>query len=380
MPRPSPVVCVILLATVGACVDEPESKISGEPGSASDVMGSFVGTPLLSLGGAAASGPTQFAGLRSLIVTVDGSIWVADGQSQEIRVFDQQGTHQLTTGGRGDGPGEFRDVRLTRLHDENRVAAVDRRLGRVTFYSGDGRLLDSERWAPSALVAPIGFTGSGALVAMTQPGVPGNAFRDGVYRDTARVLVWNDLDADPDTLAWIPGIMFATRPDGATVMPFSVGPDAEVVDGEIIATGGPDFTLLRVDGRGEKASWSAPRAARPRTSAAQASHRAFVEATYPESAVRGALDALEHPELPVQLPGYDRLVGTEDGGVWARVWAVDRTGPREWDVFNSTGVFVGTATPPEGFEPHFVQDHLVTGVRRDDLGVEYLEQYALARR
>ena len=37
----------------------------------------------------------------------DGRIVVANGGSDELRIFDRSGTHVGTWGGQGEGPGEF---------------------------------------------------------------------------------------------------------------------------------------------------------------------------------------------------------------------------------------------------------------------------------
>ena len=93
--------------------------------------------PRVSLGGPNAEGPTQFFRIDR-VVFVGDELWVADGQSAELRVFDAQGAHVRTLGGRGDGPGEFMLLRLLGVFAGDSVAAADQRTGQLTVYTADG--------------------------------------------------------------------------------------------------------------------------------------------------------------------------------------------------------------------------------------------------
>ena len=50
-------------------------------------------------------GPDLFGSVRHAILLSTGDIAVADGLAAEVRVFDEDGGHLLTFGGRGEGPG-----------------------------------------------------------------------------------------------------------------------------------------------------------------------------------------------------------------------------------------------------------------------------------
>ncbi|HEY8469201.1 MAG TPA: hypothetical protein VIL18_06140 [Longimicrobiales bacterium] len=68
--------------------------------------------PIVNLGGADVEGPTQFFNIRGIHVVSRGYLWVADGGSAEVRIFRSDGSHWKTVGGRGEGPGEFQQIRL----------------------------------------------------------------------------------------------------------------------------------------------------------------------------------------------------------------------------------------------------------------------------
>ena len=68
--------------------------------------------PLLEIGGAEEVGATQFSGIQAVWTDGAGRLWVVDGQSGELRIFEPDGTHLRTVGGRGQGPGEFLQPQL----------------------------------------------------------------------------------------------------------------------------------------------------------------------------------------------------------------------------------------------------------------------------
>ena len=64
--------------------------------------------PELRVGGDAVSGPEyEFTTIREIAVSPNGSMYVVQGQEQEIRVYDAQGKYGRTIGRQGGGPGEF---------------------------------------------------------------------------------------------------------------------------------------------------------------------------------------------------------------------------------------------------------------------------------
>lgn len=52
-------------------------------------------------------GPYMFAGMGAMALGGDGTVFIAEYSTFEIRAFDQSGRHLATFGRRGRGPGEF---------------------------------------------------------------------------------------------------------------------------------------------------------------------------------------------------------------------------------------------------------------------------------
>ena len=51
-----------------------------------------------------------------------------------------------------------------------------------------------------------------------------------------------------------------------------------------------------------------------------------------------------------------------------------------WDVFDSSGVFLGAVDFPKRFEPLDIRDDKVVGVLRDSSDVDHVQLYSLVRR
>jgi hypothetical protein len=99
--------------------------------------------PVLEIGGADARGPTEFANVRGVVRLPDGRIAVANGATNEIRLFNARGAFQIALARTGAGPAEF--SRLFRLYlIGDTLAGVDADT-RVQLFTTDGRFAGSLR-------------------------------------------------------------------------------------------------------------------------------------------------------------------------------------------------------------------------------------------
>ncbi len=97
--------------------------------------------PVLSVGGAQAIGKHILYEVTGAARLGDGSVVVAVSGEHEIRRFGPGGEHMWTAGREGEGPGEFRRVRLLRAcTTEDRILAYDSGMGRVSVFDGSGAL------------------------------------------------------------------------------------------------------------------------------------------------------------------------------------------------------------------------------------------------
>lgn len=110
--------------------------VTSDPGDA--VYAELAEAPALSVG--LLDGPPEF--LFGRIATAardeDGNLVVADGQANEIRIFDPRGEHLQTLGGEGEGPGEFERLSGAWPVAGGGIVAIDSDLERITRFDPDG--------------------------------------------------------------------------------------------------------------------------------------------------------------------------------------------------------------------------------------------------
>ena len=86
-----------------------------------------------------------FQSIVSVRYLPDGAIVVADGGFLDIRVFESTGSLRARMGGRGRGPGEFRDINSMWLTSAGAIAAWDPVNRRITTFTPDGTRLSADR-------------------------------------------------------------------------------------------------------------------------------------------------------------------------------------------------------------------------------------------
>lgn len=338
--------------------------------------------PSVSIGGADASGPTQFFRIQGVYVDVDERLWVADGQSGELRIFAADGTHWKTTGGRGEGPGEFAQIRFLGATAAGSVLFGDSGADRITVFDPEGEFVRTERLPSSDRPAPRPFDvfddgsvlGQLHRVLAAQSLEPGQILRDSVELVRVRIDAQRE---EPYGSAAGPLWLWTGRDQ--VPVPFTTNASFDVVGDDVHLVSGPDFRVRVFNSEGLRAVYGVEREARTVDEADLDSYRQFVQEYLPESMQEEYLKGLEHEERPNQLPGYDRMISSQDGYVWAQVYASDLAAPHEWDVFDGQGRFSGRVHVWSGFYPMVITRNAIVGVWRDTMGVEFVRKYSLTR-
>ena len=90
-------------------------------------------------------GPDQylFSNIVGAASLPDGSVVVADEQSHEVRMFDAGGRHVWTSGREGQGPGEYRGLRLMRGCPGATATVFDWNQNRITRLGSDSGVVDT---------------------------------------------------------------------------------------------------------------------------------------------------------------------------------------------------------------------------------------------
>lgn len=95
----------------------------------------------LSLGGPRAEGDYAFGGIRNLVVDDEGSIYVLDGKSYRVQVFDASGKYIRTIGRKGQGPGDLDSPLSLSINQTSDELLILQGIRRLSFFRTDGTFL-----------------------------------------------------------------------------------------------------------------------------------------------------------------------------------------------------------------------------------------------
>lgn len=336
----------------------------------------------LSLGGPAATGPEQFGSVEGVAAAPDGSVWVADRQSGRLEVFEPDGAHRVTLGGRGDGPGEFRAIHLVGPTAGDSVAVADEGTGRLVWYDLEGSLLSDLRIGreEGAMPRVYGVRPDGRIAGVLQRTVAAEDVEPGaILGGEIEFVSWHDPGRPPEVFASAPTTRWLWTGTGSVPLPFTANAALAVGQG-LAVTSGPRFEL-RVfdDGRLTRIA-RIDREPVAVDQALKAAYTDFVRAAYPEARQDELLAAVDHPSAPDFASAYARLLSDPAGRLWAERWSADRGRPGEWDVFETDGRYLGPVTLPEGLWLHAVTGDAVYGVANDELGVDHVRRHRIRPR
>lgn len=339
-------------------------------------------------------GTTEYAFSRILDVAVVGDemIAIADGGTQEIRIFTDEGRFLRNVGQRGEGPGEFAGAPTIAGTAGDTLFAFDNRGGRVTSFTADGqshetvtiragngnrvsalmRRSDGSYLAQSRWIAPDQEPVFHDVRLELDSVVVEHLSRAGQVVDTLKVMgdrnrarVVEDrgggrigvIQADPPHL---PRAFFGS--DGTQV----VAGRSDSFNIETLLGGGPPM-VLRVLGADHPAS------------AADILSRQ--EAAIREDLGDGPMDPrtrqLNLGFLPERLPAFSDLSVSEAGDIWVAMTEFDGSEGYDWLVFSSTGELRGSVHTPAGLRLFVIRPTHLIGVVIDDLDVPYVRRYPL---
>lgn len=299
------------------------------------------------------TGPALFGLVKDLLVLDDGRIVVLDAQAQEIRIFRHDGTHQVTYGGKGGGPGEFENALGMMRTRGGLIYVPDEGNARMTVLHPDRGFVTSY---PLKLYR-YGFVWHGTMRQddyMLVPSMSLETRRDliRIYRpdmvQTDSVLLPERAPVDqkdpPGAFAWqAPGGM----PRGFTQVPFyPAGNFLMDRTGEVWSTAGgdPSYRIALSTLQGDTSLIiqtrrdAVPVAGSERDSAMQG---------ILESLSRYGVRRLDASKIPAVKPAVLSLFTDDRGRLWVRTSSPDSLA--RFDVYERTGSLVGTLATPHKF-------------------------------
>lgn len=346
--------------------------------------------PRLDIGGEDRAGHDLFRVSAALNLD-DGRVVVADRGMSELRFFDPSGSLLSVAGGRGEGPGEFRNITWLAATGDS-LFVFDGSAVRMSVFSLDGRFVrdfgfggQASRATAIGLFADGSFAGRETVLLQTDGGGLPPA---GLQRPEILVVRLARAGELLDTLGRFPGAerhISVNMEGGQTAVqiltPLLARTPSHVVLADRLWSGTQDAAELRVfrrDGRLLRIVRTG-RAPEPVTDR----HREALIAKRLESvpddrrvAVRAGLEELAVADF---VPPYGGLVGDRAGNLWVADYD-DGLGPAgRWTVYAADGRALARIALPERFTPYDIATDWILGKELDDLEIEHVRLYQLVR-
>ena len=382
--RVAPAACACLLAcgdqaadpslvhrrdSAGIQIVEALRPLWGDVGSAGWLVDP---KPVVDLAAAGNGSSHEFHRVQGMTRLSTGALVVADGGSDEIRLYSEAGDFLGATGGPGEGPGEF--------------------TGLVGLARGRGDTLLALDWDDRmALFAPdLGFIGDLGLPPFSQAI---HAFDDGtvvVETETMSLHVY-----EGGGLVRVPSVLWRIDPEGASADSIgeTAGEEQHVVvsgprqgqtgtlfgrrshiatyRGHIYQGHAIGMEVEELNAEGELLRiLRIPDFSLALSSEAIVAERREMMGDDPPGWFRRVIE--EIPARSVR-PAYDGLFLDPSGAVWLRPFRgrSEQGGPETWQVLANDGTWLGSVEFPANFQVMETGMDAVLGVWRDELDVEH---------
>ncbi len=410
----------LLVPTTAAALALAACGDATRPGSNSDVVIDTIGdtvvvrtvsgsvwestatlVPEVSIGELDGADEYLFGRIASIAVDDDHTVYVLDGQAQEVRVFDAGGTYVRTLGRPGEGPGEFTRAEAVAVLPDGRILVRDAGDKNIQVF-GPGQD-DTDQW-PYSLSSVTSYTNT-----------PLHTDNDGrTYQEISRVDEassgsWPSL-IDEIVVLGPDGTHLDTLPDPwgdyeppalqweftRSAIPFSplghwsVHPSGHLLSGfpsDYTISLGRDDGVLRIERVYEPVHIS------------EEERSYYTDAISRQQREQYAGWRWNGPPVPETKPVFRELMAGRNGRIWVSLETESYTvenerhdpddpasSPVHWgsglryDVFEPDGTYLGTVDPPTGFSryptPVFDGDH-VWAATRDELGVGRVVRYRI---
>lgn len=324
--------------------------------------------------------------VRSAFQLSDGGFAVAEAGNHRVAFFDSGGRFQGSSGGEGEGPGEFQSLSLLSRSVGDTLLAWDMGSRRVSVLTPSGEFVRSFGLQTTEEVPFASVTaafGDGSFLATGFVDTGGGPIQTGRRSYTSPSF---HFGPDGAFLAHLgsfatPESYFETFDNGGFSVypaPFGMVSHRLAVD-SLFLTARSDSYELRLAPPGGEINLVIRRDPRnqPVTSALRGS---LVEKLVAESAGGDPASyrrVLEEMEVPDRTPEFGRVFADRLGRIW-----VEEYDPlaevTEWRVYGSDGVGVGALHLPEDFRPTDAGEDYILGVQTDEMGVESIVRHPIA--
>jgi hypothetical protein len=354
--------------------------------------------PEVRVGGAAATGPEyEFTVIRDVAVGPNGSMYVTQGQEQEIRVYDALGKYVRTIGRKGGGPGEFTGLGSIGFVADT-LYATDFRQRRMTLFRADGSLIstivaeaseptrfDSVVFRPSPVVLLADGSALGSASYAADQVANGKIKAAPVYRltRTAKVLeivAWVPVGSGQGSVMSGTRAMFFTQPFSDAPITVFAAPVRRIFVIERSAQSGTSAFRVTAINAGGDTLWTRAHSYRP---VPLGSFRADSVRNALVGRLSGGRGAFTPDQIgkAVYIPDHQvtitRAFAAADGSLWLR--REQFSDPVTWTVIAPNGNIAATLALPPNVRPITVIGDQVWGVELDDDDVPQLVRYRIRK-
>lgn len=335
----------------------------------------------------------QFGQIIGVDVDADGNLYIADGQVQDVRVFDATGSYVRTIGNAGSGPGEF-GLGMNGVFvvgDEIMVPDIGNQ--RISRFHRSGEFVDSR---PMDLLQGVplrwDLASEGRLVVQRRYINPTDT-ATGPRGDPITTLA--PEGGSPDTVAVLPpGESFQVQGGQARVRFFEPEPiwDADP-DGRLLTArnNAMRFEVWSGDGSLQRVI-TLPYEPKP---VSERDQRVFLDAIADAARQQGAPPEaveqfLQQASFADNYPAFVSLALGPLESVWAQrfvsgeelageegTFNIQDLGSSTWDVFDADGRYLGPVTFPGKYQPIRAIGDRFYGIARDEMDVQSLKVYRI---
>jgi hypothetical protein len=336
---------------------------------------------------------TQFNGVVGVVRMPRGEIVVANGLSQELRVFSAGGAYVRTLSQAGRGAGELRALnRLWRSGDTIIVAELLQNESNVHMFSTTGYLGKRAVGAANAGgISPLDRFPDGRYAITAAPRSVGPISAGVQFSDSIPLGVLSLADlgnprwigALTSQMLIVPGFGGGRGRGRSNAVPYLFGrSEIHAISGDRLWVGDSETGIVEQFNSlgGKVGEFVVPIAQRPLDTLAIRRQRMSMLNDAMNWNDRARIDASYSIPLPGMAPRFTRFLPGPGGEMWVELYAEDRAAARTFLVLDRGGRAIGRVAIPSQVQAFEMGSDYVLGVRRDADGLERVVRHALTRR
>ena len=327
----------------------------------------------------------DFERTEAAILLEGGEIAVVSSQRCDVRVFGPDGKFRRQYGKRGDGPGEFRQVRYSGRSADT-MYLYDLSNNRLTTLNAKtGLLAMSVRpTTQGGIAVPIQRFSDGSFLYWPFVGLS-MRHREGVFRDSRSI--WVGRFDDPKPLAELGPFQGLTLlasnpgnlPRALSVGRYRFGPQlsALAVDTLVIVAEGGEPELSFVSRTGKvvrRINIALPRATFDRASLDRQRRKALEGVSDRVSRIAIAND-YDEKFLPSVAPSIRAVFRAADGAIWVEAFRAELERDAQFVILSASGAETTRGAFPGGIDVLEIGRDYVLGAQRDADGVASIVKF-----